>query len=90
MIEGGGGVIVNTASVAGLVATPIDAAYGASKGGVVLLTKQIAIDYARQGIRVKCICPGAMVEMIRDHGVRLDDAGLLQYASRAKQRYPVG
>ncbi len=57
----GGGAIVNIGSVLGLVAMPKRAAYAASKGGLVLLTKAMAIDHAAEGIRVNCICP-AIVE----------------------------
>ncbi|MGH9815130.1 MAG: SDR family NAD(P)-dependent oxidoreductase [Candidatus Acidiferrales bacterium] len=53
----GGGAIVNIGSVLGLVAMPKRAAYAASKGGLVLLTKAMAIDHAAEGIRVNCICP---------------------------------
>jgi NAD(P)-dependent dehydrogenase (short-subunit alcohol dehydrogenase family) len=58
MITQGSGVIINNASGWGLVGGDAAAAYCASKGGVVLLTKAMAIDHARQGIRVNCICPG--------------------------------
>jgi 2-keto-3-deoxy-L-fuconate dehydrogenase len=60
MIAQGGGVIVNTASVAGLVGFPNRAAYCASKGAVVTLTKQVAVEYVAQGIRCNCICPGTV------------------------------
>ena len=58
MIAQGGGVIINNSSGWGLVGGDAAVAYCASKGGVVLLTKAMAIDHGRQGIRVNCICPG--------------------------------
>jgi NAD(P)-dependent dehydrogenase (short-subunit alcohol dehydrogenase family) len=56
----GGGVIVNTASTAGLMGQPYSAAYCASKGGVVMLTKALASEYIKQGVRVNAIAPGGV------------------------------
>ena len=53
--------IVNLASAAGLQAVPYAAAYCASKGGVVMLTKSLAIEHAKTGPRVNCICPGGVM-----------------------------
>jgi NAD(P)-dependent dehydrogenase (short-subunit alcohol dehydrogenase family) len=65
MISRGGGVIINTASIAGRVPMPQEAAYGASKAGLVLLTKQMARDYAAHGIRVNSVSPGPMEKPMR-------------------------
>ncbi len=54
----GQGAVVNLASIEGIEGLPAQAAYNASKGGVVLLTKNMAIDYAPAGVRVNCLCPG--------------------------------
>jgi 2-keto-3-deoxy-L-fuconate dehydrogenase len=60
MIERGGGAIVNIASIAGLVGLPNRAAYCASKGAVIALTRALAIDHVAQGVRVNAVCPGTV------------------------------
>ena len=59
-LEAVGGNIVNTASIAALSGLAYGAGYAASKGGVYSLTKALAIEYIRRGVRVNCVCPGAI------------------------------
>jgi NAD(P)-dependent dehydrogenase (short-subunit alcohol dehydrogenase family) len=66
MLARGAGVIVNTASNAGLLGSPWSAAYGASKGGVVQLTRCLATEYLGQGIRVNCVAPGGVNTTIHE------------------------
>lgn len=61
MIKRGGGVIVNTSSICGLVGSLNSTAYCASKGGIITVTKAMAVDLAPYNIRVNCICPGAVL-----------------------------
>jgi NAD(P)-dependent dehydrogenase (short-subunit alcohol dehydrogenase family) len=71
MIKAGGGSIVNTASTLGIVSRPLRAAYSASKGGIVMLTKAMAMDYASHGIRVNCICPSFVETEMTKHIVEI-------------------
>jgi NAD(P)-dependent dehydrogenase (short-subunit alcohol dehydrogenase family) len=74
MKKRGGGTIVNIASIRGLLGNPVLASYCASKGGMVLLTKQMALDYADDNIRVNCVCPGFTdTEMFQSYLQKQDD-----------------
>ncbi|MBI1880088.1 MAG: SDR family oxidoreductase [Chloroflexi bacterium] len=93
MMAQGYGVIINTASRAGLAATPGEAAYCASKGGVVSLTRQMALDYAPYNIRVNCICPGVLEKPTLDRQQflqQLSPTALDQRKEKFIQQNPLG
>ncbi len=88
LLRTGGGAIVNTSSVAGLVGSQHSPAYAASKHGVVGLTKTAALQYAPHGIRVNCVCPAAVYSpMLETLVTRNPQVGERLLASQPNERF---
>jgi NAD(P)-dependent dehydrogenase (short-subunit alcohol dehydrogenase family) len=90
MREGGGGVIVNTASVAGIRPGADEAAYSVSKAAMISLTATLALDFAADGIRANCVCPGFMEKVMTDRRRELTDEQQAARAAGAAARVPLG
>ncbi len=88
MLEQGAGSIVNIASIEGLEASEGGSAYNASKAGVVLLTRNMAMDYGRRGLRVNAICPGFVDTPLFNQV--FDTAGLEEYRGRILEAHQLG
>jgi NAD(P)-dependent dehydrogenase (short-subunit alcohol dehydrogenase family) len=84
LVEAGGGAIVNITSVAGERAWPEDVAYNASKAGVEMLTRTIAVEYAARGVRANCLAPGVI-----DAGMT-DDLPSAEERERLRTLHPLG
>ena len=90
MRENGGGSIVNTASIAGLRPASDEAAYSVSKAAMVSLTGSLALDFAADGIRANCVCPGFMEMVMTDRRKDLTEEQQAARASGAAARVPLG
>jgi len=89
MIEQGRGIIINVSSGWGLVGGDRAVAYCAANGGVVLLTKSMAIDHGPQGIRVNCICPGDVLTPMLPADAKLRELKWEEYLAGCSNR-PLG
>jgi len=79
MLRGGGGVIVNMASIASLIGIPDRFAYSMTKGAVLTMTRSIAVDYMKKNVRCNCICPA------RDHTPFVDGYLAVNYPGREQE-----
>jgi NAD(P)-dependent dehydrogenase (short-subunit alcohol dehydrogenase family) len=85
-----GGAIVNIASVDALMAIRNEAAYVASKGGVISLTKAMAVDHAKDKIRVNCVCPGAILTPMMERWITASGVDKQKFLEGRISRHPIG
>ena len=90
LMQMGGGAIVNTASIAGLKPAADEAAYSVSKAAMVSLTGTLALDFAADGIRANCVCPGFMEMVMTDRRRDLTEEEQAARAEGAAKRVPLG
>jgi NAD(P)-dependent dehydrogenase (short-subunit alcohol dehydrogenase family) len=88
LAQGGGGAIVNTGSIAGLVGLPTSSAYVAAKHGVLGLTKTAAIEYAASGIRVNAVCPGYIETRMTEEVMRRRGEAVLSHTPLRRMGTP--
>jgi len=86
----GEGVIVNTASVQGLQSDKLVPAYAASKGGVLSLTRQMSLDYAKENIRVVAVCPGSIDTPLLKDAVSLSFDKVDEGIDEIGNKHPLG
>lgn len=90
MLKTGGGTIVNLASIAGLIGFPGLSPYVASKHGVIGLTKNAALEYAKSGIRVNAVCPGGIDTRMLDSLAEQATGGAQTTAQMMDPLHPMG
>lgn len=89
LIANGGGSIISTASVAGLMGMAGQGAYGSAKGGVIQLTRVCAVENAGNGVRANCICPGAILTPLISGGTTPEPEVLERMAANLASAQPL-
>ncbi len=90
MIKRGGGVIINTASVQGLQSTKGVCAYAASKGGMLSLTRQLALEYAGDNVRVLAVNPGTIDTPLVEEALKVMGGDEAEHRERMSRSHPIG
>jgi NAD(P)-dependent dehydrogenase (short-subunit alcohol dehydrogenase family) len=90
MIERRSGCLLFTGSIAGIKPTQREAAYSASKAGVIQLARAIALDHARDGIRANALCPGFLESVMADRRAAMTEADRLERSKLARSLVPLG
>jgi NAD(P)-dependent dehydrogenase (short-subunit alcohol dehydrogenase family) len=90
MLQGGGGTIVNVSSVHALATLGGYSAYAASKGGIVAMTRAIALDFAKQNIRVNTVLPGAVQTPMLESSVKQMDTPREEIMREWNEAQPIG
>lgn len=90
LVARGGGVIINTASVQGLQSAKQVSAYAASKGGLISLTRQLALEYAEQKVRVLAVAPGSVDTDLLRESAELSSAALEEQRAAWDSTHPIG
>jgi NAD(P)-dependent dehydrogenase (short-subunit alcohol dehydrogenase family) len=89
MVERGGGSVVHVASVQAFTCLPRSAAYVATKGAVVALTRAMALDHAHEKVRVNCVCPGSIETPLLRHAAEQEENPEAMFAEWAS-KHPIG
>lgn len=71
MVKRASGSVINVSSLNGLVGFPLSTAYGSAKGGLVVFTRDMAIELAKSGVRINCVCPGVILTPMMERWTKL-------------------